>query len=271
MSEEAGADGGHKTRDDPWMGTVTTVSGFLAGFSLAAVVVIADAPEHFRWPGVAVLALTIASVMLIGAVHASRNGAYYYEHFRMPWRHGIWVLYHGGIMALLAGLGAALAPLGGEAEKPGVAGQQVLRWAALGVAFAAVLADMVNVGRTLYQQRQRRKGNYEDLTGKLQHRKDCRLVEQGRKRFWCFGVEDAARLVIAPEADGFLMYRADEDRSWVIPRIESVEEWLDANSEWLVANKDKQEQLAAPRIGCRQALRRARRQQRWAPKGAGGY
>jgi hypothetical protein len=25
------------------------------------------------------------------------------------------------------------------------------------------------------------------------------------------------------------MYRADEDRSWVIPRIESVEAWLDEN------------------------------------------
>ncbi len=41
MSEQArgiGADdgeGGHKTRDDPWMGTVTSVSAFLAGFSLA--------------------------------------------------------------------------------------------------------------------------------------------------------------------------------------------------------------------------------------------
>ena len=30
-------------------------------------------------------------------------------------------------------------------------------------------------------------------------------------------------------ADGFLMYRADQDKSWAIPRIESVEEWLEAN------------------------------------------
>jgi hypothetical protein len=27
--------------------------------------------------------------------------------------------------------------------------------------------------------------------------------------------------------DGFLMYQADEDQSWFIPRIESVKEWLD--------------------------------------------
>jgi hypothetical protein len=30
------------------MGTVTNVSAFLAGFSLASVVVIADGPDHFR-------------------------------------------------------------------------------------------------------------------------------------------------------------------------------------------------------------------------------
>ncbi len=26
--------------------------------------------------------------------------------------------------------------------------------------------------------------------------------------------------------DGFLMYRTDQDRSWIIPRIESVAGWL---------------------------------------------
>ena len=52
QADGGGADsGGGKTRDDPWMTTVTSVSGFLAGFSLASVVVIADAPEHFRWSG----------------------------------------------------------------------------------------------------------------------------------------------------------------------------------------------------------------------------
>jgi hypothetical protein len=28
---------------------------------------------------------------------------------------------------------------------------------------------------------------------------------------------------------GFLVYRAGEERSWVIPRIESVAEWLEEN------------------------------------------
>ena len=148
MSDQAGG-GGHKPRDDPWMGTVTNLSGFMAGFSLAAVVVIADAPEHFRWPGVAVLALTVGSVVLIGTVQWSRNGAHYYERYSKRWRHGIWVAYHGGIIALLAGLGAALAPLEGKAGMPGVAGQQGLRWAALSVAFAAAFLEVLVVIQTL--------------------------------------------------------------------------------------------------------------------------
>ncbi len=143
MSERAGGGGadsgggGHGTRDDPWMSTVTSVSAFLAGFSLAAVVVIANTPDSFRWPGVAVLALTIASVVLVAAAQGSRNGAYYYEEFRWHWRNVIWVAYHGGIVALLAGLGAALVPVEGVAGKPGVGGQQGLRLAAACVAFAA--------------------------------------------------------------------------------------------------------------------------------------
>jgi hypothetical protein len=69
--------------------------------------------------------------------------------------------------------------------------------------------------------------NSEKLAGLLQGRKDWRREAQDGEELWCFGVAGAGRLVIAPEMDGFLVYRADEDRSWVIPRIESVEEWLD--------------------------------------------
>jgi hypothetical protein len=128
------------------MSTVTSVSAFLAGFSLAAVVVIADAPEHFRWAGVAVLALTIASVVLIVVAQASRLGAYYYERYkdaarsreyREKWRTRIWALYHAGIIALLAGLGAALVP------RDGVGGQQGLRW------LAACVAGVTAIGEVL--------------------------------------------------------------------------------------------------------------------------
>jgi hypothetical protein len=152
MSEQAGGEGaggsggGYKTRPDAWMGTVTSVAAFLAGFSLASVVVIADGPDHFRWPGTAALALTIASVVLVWAAQGSRNGAYYYEKYRPHWRRVIWVAYHGGIVALLVGLGAALAP------RDGVGPQQGLRWAAAYFAFAAAVVEVGLAFRTVFRK-----------------------------------------------------------------------------------------------------------------------
>ena len=64
--------------------------------------------------------------------------------------------------------------------------------------------------------------NSEKLAGLLQGREGWRRETQGGEELWCFGVAGTGRLVITAEMDGFLMYRADEDRSWVIPRIESV-------------------------------------------------
>jgi hypothetical protein len=71
-------------------------------------------------------------------------------------------------------------------------------------------------------------GNAGKLAGLLQDREGWRL-EHDPEPHWCFGMDGAARLVITPEMDGFLMYRADQDRSWVIPRINSVEAWLNQN------------------------------------------
>jgi hypothetical protein len=56
--------GAPENRPDPWMSSVTNVSAFLAGFSLASVVVIVDGPDHFRWPGTAVLS-GIPEVLLV--------------------------------------------------------------------------------------------------------------------------------------------------------------------------------------------------------------
>lgn len=47
--------------------------------------------------------------------------------------------------------------------------------------------------------------------------------------YWCFGLPGAARLAVTPEADGFLVYVAEQRRRWVIPRVELLREWLDAN------------------------------------------
>jgi hypothetical protein len=77
--------------------------------------------------GVAELALTIASVVLVLAAQGSRRGAYYDEDYHESWRRVIWLAYHGVIVALLAGLAAALAPKEGMAGDAGVAGQQGLR------------------------------------------------------------------------------------------------------------------------------------------------
>ena len=79
--------------------------------------------------------------------------------------------------------------------------------------------------------------NREKLAGLLQGREGWRYGPQdgtqGGQQYWCFGAEGALRLTIAPEMDGFLMVVHDQERSdgprqsWVIPRIESVGEWLD--------------------------------------------
>jgi len=68
--------------------------------------------------------------------------------------------------------------------------------------------------------------NARKLAGLLEGRKDWRVETDDEGLHWLFGVDGEARLVITPEMDGFLMYRADQDNSWVIPRIEQVQAWL---------------------------------------------
>jgi len=264
QADGGGADGferRHKTRDDPWMSTVTNVSGFLAGFGLATVVVIAGGPGNFRWPGAAVLALTIASVALIVAAQESRQGAYYYEKSTKRARQLIWILYHVGIIALLAGLGAALAPDGGTGTQ--VSLRCVAMWGAFLAVFVEVLLMIPAAAKVIRRLAMRvtgiSDGNYEKLTGLLRDRQAWRPGEQDGERFWCFEVDGAARLLIVPERGGFLMYRADEDRCWVIRGIESVGEWLDQNEAEHAGPR-------ALRVEFRKALERAREQ--W--RGQGG-
>ena len=121
--------------------------------------------------------------------------------------------------------------------------------------------------RTVVNRLWERNGNYDELTKALKDRKDCHLEQHDSGRFWCSAVDGAARLVIAPEWDGFLMYRVDENLSWIIPRIESVQEWLDAHKEWLDAHKEEQAKPAAKRVDCLQAVEDARKQWRDAPEG----
>ena len=87
--------------------------------------------------------------------------------------------------------------------------------------------------------------NYEKLAALLRNRKDWRPETQDGERFWAFGVDGAARLCVTPETDGFLMYRADEDDSWVLPRIELVMEWLDQHEHEHAKLTPLQEQVKA--------------------------
>jgi hypothetical protein len=131
-------DGGDEIKRGPWISTVTNVSGFLGGFSLASVVVISAGPGSFRWPGWAALAFTIASVLLLAAAQEAKRAARNYSERHEGWHRVIWVLYHGGIVALLAGLGAALAPK----PVPDAVTQLGLRWATMWVAFGAAFAEL---------------------------------------------------------------------------------------------------------------------------------
>lgn len=78
-------------------------------------------------------------------------------------------------------------------------------------------------------------GNYEALAALLGDRPGWRPIEEDGERGWAFGQAGASRLTIVPEMDGFLVCIHDRvgDRdprpSWVIPRIESVGEWLDGH------------------------------------------
>lgn len=69
--------------------------------------------------------------------------------------------------------------------------------------------------------------NTRRLAELLDGRTDWRFEAFDDEDHWLFGVDGAGRLVITPEMEGFRMYRADQDSSWVIPRIEQVKAWLE--------------------------------------------
>lgn len=71
--------------------------------------------------------------------------------------------------------------------------------------------------------------NYEKLSDLLAGRENWHPEEAGEDGTpgWCFGAQGAGRLTIVPEMDGFLIRIAEQKKTWVIPRIESVGEWLD--------------------------------------------
>src|SRR5260370_11569038 len=114
-----------------WSKSVGDVAApLLAGFSFMSVIAVSGSTEHFRWPGEAILALTIAAIMLIAALQCAEY--VHHERWARPsrseasakwpviffqylsrtggWRGWTRRFYHLGLTALLAGLAFALAP-----------------------------------------------------------------------------------------------------------------------------------------------------------------
>jgi hypothetical protein len=154
-----------------WIDSVSSSTlPLLAGFSTTSVIVVSDDATRFRCPGMTILFFTIATVVLIAAVqcayHArislsvvSRDGSS--AHSRAPliapdtagpvnrqqgvdYQRGLkltkttrWT-YDIGLLALLAGLCLAVAPL-----RAATGAEAYIRWAASAIALCAAVAELV--------------------------------------------------------------------------------------------------------------------------------
>jgi hypothetical protein len=148
-----------------------------AGFSLAAVGVIGQDVEKFRWPGAAMLAFAAAAVSLIACVQfgfGARQYLYSASDVKDWWPdsaagtdrdiklrkqqradYGQWELlskwarrtYNLGLLGLLFGLSLLLPPRGG------VGAQETMRWVAAYVALGAGLTEMIWIGLVTYKHR----------------------------------------------------------------------------------------------------------------------
>ena len=142
----------------------------LAGFAFTTVIVVSDGVDHFRWPGVTILVLAIATVLLIAAVQCAYHARIYlasgpdcYESFA-PWEGGRRKLglrwskwtrraYHWGIIALLAGMALAVAPYR-------VTGMQArIQWWALSLAFGACGFEALWIMRQAWRSHARKVGS----------------------------------------------------------------------------------------------------------------
>jgi hypothetical protein len=137
-----------------------------AGFGFATLIVVNEDAGKFRWPGLTILVLTIASVSLILSVQGTHQARMYlpmladfqaqreigspanfedkksdeYKRARRAGQ-GTRLAYHVGVVSLLAGLALALAPPNGT----GI--DYALRWSASAVAFSAFLLEFRSTAR----------------------------------------------------------------------------------------------------------------------------
>jgi hypothetical protein len=117
-----------------WFRSIGDVAApLLAGFSFTAVITLSNSAGHHRWPGITLLAFTVATISLIGAVEFSKYARDTSKPMPTRERSESWTrnFYHLGIVAVLLGLGLTLAPQ----QDTGL--QNTVQWAASALAFVA--------------------------------------------------------------------------------------------------------------------------------------
>jgi len=135
------------------VGDVTTP--LLAGFSVASVIVVSDDAGNFRWPGATILVLAIAAITLIAAVQCAYHTRLYLSadpKWGARWAAGTRIFYHSGIVALLAGLGLALAPQHGSSTEAG------LRWSAMSITLLACAGESIVIILFWVHRRRQQRG-----------------------------------------------------------------------------------------------------------------
>jgi hypothetical protein len=231
-------------------------SSLLAGFSLASVIVVTSEAGKFRWPGAAVLALTTAAVLLIGAVQCTYNtGEFLWSgaDVRNWWPElqddselearlreeqaeafGRWQFWARwaftansvGVVILLAGLALALPP-------PATGTQGGLRWAAFGVA-AAGCAGQASWTAALWYRRQFRQGRPPVPEGtrpvcqlSLRHDHRCPYEGLGMPQAWArYRQDSASRADGGQEAAGEARPGPARPVRVVAPRRGTMGGWL---------------------------------------------
>ncbi|MER7456625.1 hypothetical protein [Micromonospora sp. NPDC126480] len=157
--------------------TVSTVAApLLAGFSLAGSVAIGQDFDKFRWPGLVVLLLVGAAVLLLSALQCGFTARRYLysaadvrdwwpdvaddsdrerklrdqqRHDYRRWHHWSgWTRwsYNTGLAVLLLAVAAAVAPPGGDGA------QEAIRWLATGLAVSAAAVQLAWQPLTSYRR-----------------------------------------------------------------------------------------------------------------------
>ena len=136
-----------EARTKKWVSKVGTVTlPLLAGFSFTSVIVVSEDAMNFLLPGWTILALTVATLVLIAAVQCAYHAQIYFAKEAPDYKRAVdwyrWTrrAYDVGLFALLFGLGLAVAPRPADMQAD-------LRWSAASLAFLACLGEVLWIAR----------------------------------------------------------------------------------------------------------------------------